>query len=308
MGFKSNGIDDFDIDELIREQEEKQRLANKEQSGDTEENKEKEEKADKKVKKETKQKKEKKQRRGRSSKERAGYSSSIYGKKLLSDEDNRELHSIKKILPIAGIAIVVVAIIALVIVGVNTGKNHHKDEEETTSYNQADNPLQEEAYEDISDVVKLYYEAKVAGNVEALAQYVDNMDGITQESLLAETSYIDEYSSIICYTKNGLYPNTYVVFVYYELSIKNITTAAPGISVLYVIRDDETGNIYIHNGVTDNEVLDYISMISKDDDIAALFNDVNAELNAALAADADLKAFYDNLESNKASAGDEAAQ
>ena len=67
------------------------------------------------------------------------------------------------------------------------------------------------------------------------------MDGITEDSLAEESSYITGYSDITCYTKNGLYANTYVVFVRYSLQIKNIATPAPGISILYVIRDDETG-------------------------------------------------------------------
>lgn len=302
MGFKSNGIDDFDIDELIREQEEKQRLSGKTDLEASDETNDVEEKSHKKG------NKEKKHKRGEKSKGRAGYSSSIHAKRVKDDEESKELLSIKKILPIAGIGVLVIAIIVLVIFGVNSRKHKQDGEGETTSYNQADNPLQEEAYEDISDVVKLYYEAKVAGNVEALAQYVDNVEGITQESLAAEYSNVNEYSSITCYTKNGLYPNTYVVFVYYELSIKNIATPAPGISVLYVIRDDETGNIYIHNGVTDGEVSDYITMISKDDDIIELCNDVNAELSAALAADADLKAFYDGALGENQGASDDTAQ
>ena len=226
--------------------------------------------------------------------QKAGYSHSIYGENDDDDYDDDD-KGISRFIPVIGIVVVVIAVIALIAVGINATNYKKNDEPETTSYDQASNPLQEDSYEDISDVVKLYYQAKAAGDVNALAQYVDNMDGITEDSLAEESSYITGYSDITCYTKNGLYANTYVVFVRYSLQIKNIATPAPGISILYVIRDDETGNIYIHNGVTDKEVLDYISMISQDDDVVALYTEVNNSLNDALNADGDLKNFYDAL-------------
>lgn len=244
--------------------------------------------------KKQKGKKKKKKKSAKNNNQKAGYSHSIYGENDDDDYDDDD-KGISRFIPVIGIVVVVIAVIALIAVGINATNYKKNDEPETTSYDQASNPLQEDSYEDISDVVKLYYQAKAAGDVNALAQYVDNMDGITEDSLAEESSYITGYSDITCYTKNGLYANTYVVFVRYSLQIKNIATPAPGISILYVIRDDETGNIYIHNGVTDKEVLDYISMISQDDDVVALYTEVNNSLNDALNADGDLKNFYDAL-------------
>lgn len=254
----------------------------------------KEEKEEKEKKQKGKKKKKKKKKSAKNNKQKAGYSHSIYGENDDDDYDDDD-KGISRFIPVIGIVVVVIAVIALIAVGINATNYKKNDEPETTSYDQASNPLQEDSYEDISDVVKLYYQAKAAGDVNALAQYVDNMDGITEDSLAEESSYITGYSDITCYTKNGLYANTYVVFVRYSLQIKNIATPAPGISILYVIRDDETGNIYIHNGVTDKEVLDYISMISQDDDVVALYTEVNNSLNDALNADGDLKNFYDAL-------------
>ena len=244
--------------------------------------------------KKQKGKKKKKKKSAKNNNQKAGYSHSIYGENDDDDYDDDD-KGISRFIPVIGIVVVVIAVIALIAVGINATNYKKNDEPETTSYDQASNPLQEDSYEDISDVVKLYYQAKAAGDVNALAQYVDNMDGITEDSLAEESSYITGYSDITCNTKNGLYANTYVVFVRYSLQIKNIATPAPGISILYVIRDDETGNIYIHNGVTDKEVLDYISMISQDDDVVALYTEVNNSLNDALNADGDLKNFYDAL-------------
>ena len=353
MGFKSNGINDFDIEALKREQEEKKRLAKLEEEREAAEKKRLEEEA---LKQQELQKQEEqaisndtevvelqdtpdgltmmgedgneisidKEQNGNPVDVSTDITEDTVSESQTSDtvindtESEDEIKSeeatletldnayldddyddddkgISRFIPVIGIVVVVIAVIALIAVGINATNYKKNDEPETTSYDQASNPLQEDSYEDISDVVKLYYQAKAAGDVNALAQYVDNMDGITEDSLAEESSYITGYSDITCYTKNGLYANTYVVFVRYSLQIKNIATPAPGISILYVIRDDETGNIYIHNGVTDKEVLDYISMISQDDDVVALYTEVNNSLNDALNADGDLKNFYDAL-------------
>lgn len=248
MGFKGNDIDDFDLDELMKETQAKAQEAR--------------------PKKEDREKKVK-----------------------------QTIHT----LIIAGVSIVALIIVMAIIAAV-AGKSKGKDKDQitVTTQSQEENQLKEEAYEEITDVVKLYLDAKLEGNVEALAQYVDNMDGITAEDLAAESAYIDEYSSITCYTKNGLYENTYVVYVYYELQLKNIKTSVPGITTLYVIRDDETGNIFIHNGVTDGEVLQYIKELTKQEDVAALFDDVNKMFNEAVESDEELKSFYEALQKKSA--------
>ena len=112
----------------------------------------------------------------------------------------------------------------------------------------AENPLEEEKYPEISDVVKNYLNAFLIEDdtqrAETIAQYVGNLYDINS---VKQKTYVSGYSEVECYTKNGPYENTYVVYAYYQMGIKNIETTVPSIIRLYVVRDTKTGNVYIQN-------------------------------------------------------------
>ena len=151
--------------------------------------------------------------------------------------------------------------------------------------------------EDIQELVENYFAAISACDAEALAKYVDDIGDITTDTLEANAQYIETYENIECYTKMGLYDNTYIVYVYYENKILNIETKAPGATTLYVIRDEETDTVCIHNGVTTGEIASYIEAVSNEDDVVEFFAEVNQKLSEACESDEDLKAFYEGLTS-----------
>ena len=128
----------------------------------------------------------------------------------------------------------------------------------------------------ITDVVNNYLNAYLVEDsqkrLDILARYVDNI-GDLSESDIAQKKYITSYSEVECYTKNGPYDNTYVVYAYYQTEYKNISTKVPSLTTYYVIRDAKTGNVYIHNKWSD-EIKDYISKVSKDADVQKLISDV----------------------------------
>ncbi len=164
-----------------------------------------------------------------------------------------------------------------------------------------DNPLVCEKYPEISDVVKIYMEAYLEKDPSKrhniIASYVDNMGAITESDIL-QTEYMTGISEIECYSKEGPYENTYVVYAYYQMELKNIATTVPNIKVFYVIRDSKTGNVYIHNGVS-GDVSKYIAEVTKHEDVQALFNDVNAELQDTINSSESLKEFFDSIKVNK---------
>jgi len=124
-----------------------------------------------------------------------------------------------------------------------------------------ENPLEDDKYDEITDVVNNYLNAYLVEDsqkrLDILARYVDNI-GDLSESDIAQKKYITSYSEVECYTKNGPYDNTYVVYAYYQTEYKNISTKVPSLTTYYVIRDAKTGNVYIHNKWSD-EIKDYIS-------------------------------------------------
>ena len=202
------------------------------------------------------------------------------------------------------IDMVIAAIVALVLVGCVifmivhfVGKSNSSSERAAS-----ENALQDEKYPEISDVVSHYLKAFLikdpAERRKELARYVDNM-GAIDDSDIGYKDYIVSYSDIECYTKNGLKPNTYVVYAYSQTKFKNIATAAPSLDVLYVIVDSKTGNVYVHNGIKSNDEIDkYIKEVSQDDDVVALKNDVEKELNEACESDRYLKDFINKLKAS----------
>lgn len=198
---------------------------------------------------------------------------------------------------IAGIVALVLVVCMVFIVVHLVGKT-----KTATSNTKTENPLEDEKYPEISDVVKHYLEAFLIKDAqkrrEELAHYVDNMGDIN-ESNIKFNDYITSYRDIECYTKDGPYKNTYVVYAYYQIRLKNISTTVPGITKLYVIRDNNSGNVYIHNGVT-GEISDYLAKIDKDKDVINLMKDVDKEFQEACDSDKYLKAFFDKLAAKKA--------
>lgn len=160
----------------------------------------------------------------------------------------------------------------------------------------AENPLQDEKYPEISDVVKNYLNAFLIEDnekrAETIAQYVGNLYDINS---VKQKTYVSGYSEIECYTKEGPYENTYVVYAYYQMGIKNIETTVPCIDTLYVVRDTKTGNVYIQND-SGEEIQNYINKVTKDTDVQQLLKDVEKEFQEAKASDSKLKEYFDKLE------------
>ena len=205
------------------------------------------------------------------------------------------------------IDMIIAAIVAVVLVGCVifmivhfVGKSNVNSAREAS-----ENALQDEKYPEISEVVSNYMRAFLikdpAKRRAEISKYVDNMGAIDDKEI-GYRDYITSYSDIECYTKNGLKPNTYVVYAYYQAKFKNSATAAPSLDVYYVIMDPkpEKSTVFIHNGIKSNDEIDqYIKEVSKDDDVVALKNDVQKELDEACESDRYLKDFINKLKASK---------
>lgn len=191
---------------------------------------------------------------------------------------------------VVAIAVIVGAVMLIVHF---TGKS-----DKAATKSEKENPLIDEKYPEISDVVKNYLEAYLIEDsqqrIEVLAQYVDNMGDISDGDVL-QREYVKGYSEIECYTKEGPYENTYVVYAYYHMELKNLATSVPSVTRLYVIRDSVTGNVYIHNGVS-SEIQEYMDDVTKDEDVQELFKEVDKEFQDVLASDENVKAYFDKLQ------------
>lgn len=214
------------------------------------------------------------------------------------NKKKKDKDSKKKRKPIRFDIIIAAIVAVIVIVGAVFAVSKLAGKASTQSKkSKIENPLEDEKYEEITDVVKNYLNAYLVEDaqqrLDIMARYVDNI-GDLSESDVAQKKYINSYSAVECYTKNGPYENTYVVYAYYQTEYKNIPTKVPNLTTYYIIRDANTGNVYIHNEWS-NEIKEYIEEVSKDADVKQLIADVQKELEDAKNSDAALKSFFDTL-------------
>lgn len=241
------------------------------------------------------------------------FDDSIEDKILTPEEERRK--KIQHRLTAIAMCLAIVVIVGAIGISLNDTKDGDgstgKDKKSTVKQSETAaevtaNLLKEDQYPEITELVQLYYDAKLKGDTASLEKYVDNIEEVNMEEIEASNEYIESYENIECYTKLGLYDNTYVVFVYYEIGFWNIQTPAPGIDVLYVIRDEEVGSVFIHNGATANaDIKNYISALKQDADVVELLEKADNALKEALKADSDLNNLYKALRKGSVDAGDE---
>jgi uncharacterized protein YgiM (DUF1202 family) len=99
----------------------------------------------------------------------------------------------------------------------------------------------------------------------------------------------------------GLQENTWVVYAKYNCQYANFDTAAPGLSRLYVCTADD-GSYYISNGTVEESVQQYIEALQNNTDVANLVQSVQAEYEAALAADTSLASYLENKDQSASNA------
>lgn len=128
------------------------------------------------------------------------------------------------------------------------------------------NPLREEAYSEVARTVKEYY--RQLGN---------------------DRSFIESYNNIRVFTKKGRYTDSYIVFVKYEMGIKDIYTKVPGLGTLYVEKNGTSGRYEIKNAPEEKDFEEYISVLSSHEDVQELLAGTNKEYEAAVDSDALLR-------------------
>ena len=181
------------------------------------------------------------------------------------------------------------------------------EKEETQDEKKDENILQKNAYPEVNSLIDSFYTAWGQKNVEQMKELTDSFDA-TDEAKVSNASYIENYSNVTVYTKQVLTEDSFVVFVSYDLKFTDVETAAPGLSQLYVMKNDEDRFI-IHNDDSNEEINAYMAEVTQDADVQALITEVETRLNEAMDADPELKAFEEQLgeESNLAVVADDGA-
>ena len=218
-----------------------------------------------------------------------------------------------------GIAVCLVVVIVVCVVGLVGGSSKDSNKTDAQAVEQVTEASQNTAAAStapdasaslkkddasILELVKKYYTAVAAKDTATLATIVSPWTDDMQSSILSN-NMIESYDNISTYSKAGPSDGTYVVYAYYDGKIKDISTEAPSLALLYVVTN-ESGSLVVGDRNASTEVADFISKATAASDVQALKNDVNQKLLEAENSDPDLKAFLDS-QSSGASGETEAA-
>ena len=157
--------------------------------------------------------------------------------------------------------------------------------------------LELNAYPEVNELIEQYYQAVADGDAETIASLCLTITEEEQIRIQELGSYIDSYTDIEVYTKTGPIDNSYIAYVYSHLKLVDHTWEIPGMQTLYLCTGD-SGSLYINNSETQSEeITEYISLASLQDDVVDLNNQVAAEYNEMLTNDEDLSEYLDQMAS-----------
>lgn len=153
---------------------------------------------------------------------------------------------------------------------------------------------------EITKLIKDYYKAYADGDTDTIKKLVDPSPLSDQEISYIQfySQYIEKFSDIQIFTKEGLEKGSYLTSVRVNLKYKDVETAAPGQDFFYIETKD--GKLYInnkygsfnqHNNIyeMDTEVSDLISVFIRQQDLLNIQAEVTNEYNSALKSDEALK-------------------
>lgn len=155
--------------------------------------------------------------------------------------------------------------------------------------------LEEDAYPEITKLIKSYYKAKLNYDVKSLKKLLsDPSDVGTKKELKEKVQYFEKYSNIKCYVKKSYEEGSYIVYVYNEVKFINIKTPAPAVYQFYLITDTN-GTLKIFSGAYDDTTSEYYYDRKNDSDVQELIDETNKKADKAKKKDKNLKSFWDNL-------------
>ena len=171
----------------------------------------------------------------------------------------------------------------------------------------SDEPLEENAHEDVNQLMHTFYTALAEGDIEQvknLKDYNDDTEIITYEK---KSEFIESYDNITCYTKPGMDDTSYFVYVSYDVKVKDIETKAPGLNAFYVYTSED-GSLKIDGNLEEN-ITAAFKLVTNQDDVVDLYNKIDVSYNEAISSDEALNSFMTELPTKiKTSVGEALAQ
>lgn len=158
---------------------------------------------------------------------------------------------------------------------------------------------EKEIEKELNQLVSDYFAAKLQVDMDQLGKCVSDISHIDEKKLVAEAEYIEAYNNIKCTILKGLEKASYRIYVYHEDKYYGINATIPSLTALYVKAVGE-GRFAIYTGTLSAEEQRKIEELDQSEQVLALQNQVNQQLETLINTDAQVKEFYEMLESSNA--------
>ncbi len=159
---------------------------------------------------------------------------------------------------------------------------------------QEDVPLSQNENGEIYTLLATYYNAMAQGDTETILSVCSEYSDNELLRLSERAKYMEYYPALEIYTKPGPEEGSTVAYVYYKLVFVNHEQEIPGFQAWYICTDEQ-GGLYINTGELSDEVNDYITAVSTQDDVVELYNRVNVEYNEVVTENPELLTYMEEL-------------
>lgn len=154
---------------------------------------------------------------------------------------------------------------------------------------------EETADSEIRSLVTAYLNASVKADIDSIDELVLGESEVRSEELQSWYQNAQGYQNIRCYTVKNPEEEEYLAYIYAELKLKEISTAAPGLTSL-VIKKDEDGILRIYQGLLSAQEQEFMEEADGLPEVQELIEKVNEKLREAVGSDEALMKFYQKLE------------
>ena len=161
---------------------------------------------------------------------------------------------------------------------------------QTGESQEAAEPLLENAYPEVNELITRYYAALQSDDLDTVKSLLDYSEDKELLRMQENSSHIESYNNIVCYTKSGLEPDSYVVYACYDVKFEGFDTLVTGLTPFYVSKNAE-GIVYSHDWEHDPEAAAYSNEVTAQADVTALYDRIRTGAEEKKAGDEALSAF-----------------
>ena len=190
----------------------------------------------------------------------------------------------------------IIALVAVLALKQDAGESGEGEEVVAVQDRERDLSLKTNAYDFINSAMTDYYTALANNDQDKIKEYVEYISDNELFNIAVKSNYIESYENITCYTQDGFAPDSYYVYVSYDIKMVNYETTLPGLVGLYYAPNG-AGKYYIYrrDDMDQELVSDFYDAYSVQE-VKDLFTQVTDDYNVAIASDPALAEFMGGFE------------